>query len=91
MRYRIIIDTQDAEQEPEAPFTLNVHRDDDDGTPSVLLHEIGTGGGALIGSDIPSMLRDLADAWGSREVIHEGDDESAIRSAAEWRESEKEG
>lgn len=62
MRTRIIIDTQDAEDCPEMPFTLNVHRDDDEGDQSTNTVDIGHET-CLIGSDIPAMLRDLADHW----------------------------
>jgi hypothetical protein len=66
MRTRIIIDDQDA-NEPEAletgmPFTLNVYRDDDDGTESRNPVEIGHES-CLVGGYIPVMLRELADAW----------------------------
>lgn len=85
MRIRIIIDTQDAD-EPEAidtPFTLNVHKDDDDGTPSrVPLHIAGED--CLIGNDIGAMLHELARAWKASAVLGQ-DDEPLARSAAEWR------
>lgn len=59
MRIRIIIDDQDAADAPESPFTLNVYRDDDDGTQS----RIPLGDEAVIGADVPAMLRDLAARW----------------------------
>jgi len=87
MRTRIIIDTRDADDAPDTPFTLNVYRDDDDGTPSTFTHAIGLGGGALVGYYIPDMLRELADNWRDALVIHEGDDEPAPRTGAEWLQS----
>lgn len=62
MRTRIIIDTQDAEDCPDMPFTLNVHRDDDEGDQSRNTIDIGSET-CLIGNDIPAMLRELADKW----------------------------
>jgi hypothetical protein len=63
MRTRIVIDTLDAADAPEAPFTLNVYRDDDDGTESRENVDILPHGSCLVGADIPAMLRELAAAW----------------------------
>lgn len=60
-RYRIIIDDLDRDSEPERPYMLNVFRDDSDGTQS--RQDSNPGGQAVIGADIPTMLRELADAW----------------------------
>lgn len=77
MRIRIIIDTQDADDpqviQDGTPFTLNVYKDDDDGTPSRESLQIGTEG-CLIGGDIPEMLDDLRIAWARESVLDQHDE-----------------
>lgn len=62
MRYRIVIDDQDAATEPAAPLTLTLYRDDDDGCQSQQPATIGTEE-ALIGNNIPAMLSELSTYW----------------------------
>lgn len=87
MRIRIIIDTQDAEDphvvETDMPFTLNVYKDDEDGTPNSQPLEIGSES-CLIGGDIPEMLHNLMDAWSADSVIDQHDRPLPNTSAA-WR------
>lgn len=72
MRIRITIDTQDAEDsdalETDTPFTLNVYKDDEDGTPSRDSLSIGTEG-CLIGGSIAEMLEELSQHWGTNAVL----------------------
>jgi len=83
MRIRIIIDTQDAEEAPDAPFTLNVYKDDDDGTPSGNPLGIGEEDSCLIGYGIPDLLYRLAQHWNLAEV-YDQDGEAMPRTGAEW-------
>lgn len=72
MRIRIIIDTEVANDpaaiETNTPFTLNVYRDDDDGTPSRQPLELGTET-ASIGNDIAVMLENLSALWSTGNVL----------------------
>jgi hypothetical protein len=61
MRIRIIIDTEDALDAPQSPFTLSMFHDDDAGDQSRIPQELSDGSLCLIGSSIPEMLRALAD------------------------------
>lgn len=89
MRVRIIIDTEDA-NEPEAistntPFSLNVCKDDDDGTQSVQplnVHPEST----LIGNDIAQMLDELSMAWGEAGVFDQLG-KPMPRTGEQWREA----
>lgn len=60
LRLRIIIDSQDAAECPETPFTLNVYTDDADGSESRIAWDIGNEN-CLIGASPAQMLRELAD------------------------------
>jgi len=87
MRIRIIIDTDDANDpsvvEPSTPFTLNVYKDDDDGTASHEPLEIGSES-AIIGDDIAWMLHELARAWSRGHVLDQMDVQLPLTDA-EWR------
>jgi hypothetical protein len=69
VRLRIILDNQDAAQSPAEPYTLNVYRDNDDGTQSDYSVELADGNECLLGSDIPTMLRALADSWPTDAIL----------------------
>lgn len=55
-KFEIVIDDQDRHHAPAVPFTLNVYKNDD-GEIDPIDDE------AIIGADIPTMLRALADKW----------------------------
>lgn len=87
MRIRIIIDTQDSD-DPEAvrtraPFTLNIYKDDEDGTPSRESLEINTEA-AIVGDDIALMMDELRIAW-MREAVLGQDDQPLPRTGDQWR------
>ncbi len=84
MRIRIIIDTLDADQSPDAPFTLNVFADDEDGTQSREPLEIGDEGSALVGYRIGTMLQALGTWWEAGSVFDQ-EDAPLPRDGAEWR------
>jgi len=88
MRIRIIIDPQDADDpavvESGRPFTLNVHRDDDDGTPGRGGISIGAES-CLIGNDIGKMLAELSIAWQRHEVTDDDTDEPLPQTGQKWR------
>jgi hypothetical protein len=91
MRIRIIIDTQDAD-DPDAletgmPFTLNVYKDDDDGTPSRVPLEIGSEC-CLVGGDVPTMLRELAATWRAGGILDQ-DDRALPATSDTWRADEE--
>jgi hypothetical protein len=87
MRLRIVIDTQDA-HDPEVlgagtPFTLNVYKDDEDGTPAREPLDIGSES-CLVGGSIPKMLNGLAQHWGAGAVVDHSDTPMP-RTEQEWR------
>lgn len=87
MRIRIIIDTQDAEDpsalETNMPFTLNIYKDDEDGTLSTEPLEIGSES-CLVGDDIPGMLHDLKAAW-SVNAVRDTNDRPLPDTSSAWR------
>ena len=68
MRLRIIVDDQDRQWAPQQPYTLNVYRDDDDGTESRFQMNVE----AIVGGDIPAMLTELVEQWPDiMEAVHD--------------------
>lgn len=87
MRFRIIIDTDDANEpdalESDTPFTLNVYRDDDNGMPSEESLNIGREL-SLIGNDISLLLDELRIAFASSAVTN-SDDNPVPNTGEQWR------
>lgn len=87
MRIRIIIDTEDADDpaviEENAPFTLNVYRDDEDGTPSRQPLEIGVES-ALVGGNISWLLEELAHRWRTDSVLDRNDEPMPCTTGHQW-------
>ena len=63
IKFSIVIDNQDAEECPELPLTLNIHQFDELVDDRVIL-----------GTNIPDMLRELADAWEKNPEHYESPD-----------------
>ncbi|ALJ19528.1 hypothetical protein [Microbacterium sp. No. 7] len=88
MRIRIIIDTLDADANPDSPFTLNVYRDDDDDTPSREPLEIGDEGSCLVGYRIGHLLGALGLHWDHGGVLDQAG-QPLPRTGKEWLDDER--
>jgi hypothetical protein len=66
---RITIDAKDAADAPELPFALFVQAEDADGLASKEMADWGES--AILGTNIPTMLRELADLFEAGRVEHD--------------------
>lgn len=79
VQLRIVIDDADRDGDPNQPLTMNVYRDNVDGTLSA--DAVVLDGDAIVGSSIPDMLEELAREWRASEL--DPDDGIALPECSE--------